>query len=48
VDQGLSWDEVAGVLAEGGAPARPDALMKRFERLKDRLGKMARDRGLVD
>jgi RNA polymerase sigma-70 factor (ECF subfamily) len=48
VDQQLSWEEVAEVLAEEGKPARPDALMKRFERLKERLGKMARDRGLVE
>ncbi len=48
VDQGLSWEEVAEVLAEEGKPARPDALTKRFERLKERLARMARDRGLVE
>jgi len=48
VDQGLSWEEVAQVLAESGAAARPDALMKRYERLKERLGKLARERGLVE
>ena len=48
VDQGLSWEEVAQVLADAGAPARPDALMKRYERVKERLGKLARERGLVE
>jgi RNA polymerase sigma-70 factor (ECF subfamily) len=48
VDQGLPWAEVAEVLAEEGRPADPAALMKRFERLKERLGKMAREQGLLD
>jgi len=48
VDQGLPWDEIATVLAEEGHPVQPLTLMKRFERLKDRLAKMARDQGLVD
>jgi RNA polymerase sigma-70 factor (ECF subfamily) len=48
VDQGLAWEEIAEVLA---APdERPDAAMlrKRFERLKERLAKLARSRGMVD
>lgn len=48
LDQGLSWDEVAAVLAEGGAPVSAATLMKRFERIKTKLGKLARDRGLLD
>jgi len=48
LDQGLSWNEVADVLAEKGKPAEPAALMKRYERIKERLGKLARDQGLVD
>jgi len=48
LDQGLSWNEVAEVLAEEGTPAQPAALMKRYERLKERLGKLAREQGLVD
>lgn len=48
LDQGLSWNEVADVLAEEGKPAEPAALMKRFERIKERLGKLAREQGLVD
>ncbi len=48
VDQGLTWEEVAEVLAEEGKPARPAALMKRFERLKARLAKMAKEQGLIE
>jgi len=48
IDQGLSWSEVAEVLAEEGEPAEPAALMKRYERIKERLGKLAREQGLVD
>jgi RNA polymerase sigma-70 factor (ECF subfamily) len=47
LDQQLSWNEVAGVLAAEGAPVEPAALMKRFERVKARLGELARERGLI-
>jgi RNA polymerase sigma-70 factor (ECF subfamily) len=48
IDQQLSWEEVAEVLATPGS--RPDtaALRKRFERLKERLARLARSRGLVE
>lgn len=48
VDQGLSWAEVAAILAEEGRPVDAGALMKRFERLKERLGRMAREQGLLE
>ena len=48
VDQGLSWSEVAEIVATDGEPVQVDALMKRFQRLKERIGIMARDEGLVD
>ncbi|MCM2334539.1 MAG: sigma-70 family RNA polymerase sigma factor [Anaeromyxobacteraceae bacterium] len=49
LDQGLGWSEVAAVLAaEGGEAPSPATLMKRFERLKERLGKLARERGLLE
>jgi RNA polymerase sigma-70 factor (ECF subfamily) len=48
VDQGLSWAEVAEVVATDGEPVQVDALMKRFQRLKERIGIMARGEGLVD
>jgi RNA polymerase sigma-70 factor (ECF subfamily) len=48
IDQSLAWEEIAEVLAT--AEAKPDTatLRKRFERLKERLSKLARERGLVD
>lgn len=42
VDQGLSWAECAEVLAAGGRRPTVEALMKRFERVKARLGALAR------
>lgn len=48
VDQGFSWAEIAEVLSSDGAPVQPAALMKRFERLKDRIAELARGEGLVD
>jgi RNA polymerase sigma-70 factor, ECF subfamily len=48
VDQGLAWKEIAEVLAGEGRPAAPAALMKRYERLKERLGRLARDEGLLE
>ena len=49
VDRGLSWGEVAEVLA-GEEGERPDeaALRKRFERLKDKLARAAKEEGLID
>ncbi len=48
LDRGLSWKEVAHVLAgqEESAPDEP-ALRKRFERIKEKLAKKARDLGLL-
>lgn len=37
IDRGLSWAECAEVLAAEGEVVRPDTLMKRFERLKEKL-----------
>lgn len=48
LDQELSWDEVSAVLAWEGRPAEPATLMKRFQRLKAKLGRLARERGLLD
>ncbi len=48
VDQELSWAEIAGVLSGEGERVEPATLMKRYERLKDRLAAMARERGLLD
>jgi RNA polymerase sigma-70 factor, ECF subfamily len=48
LDQQLSWNEVAEVLAEVGKRIEPATLMKRFERVKARLGELARERGLLE
>ncbi len=49
LDRGLSWREVAEVLAaQGEAPPDEAALRKRFERIKDKLGKKARQAGLIE
>lgn len=49
LDRGLSWAEVALVLAEEkGAPVDEPALRKRFERLKDKLAQRAREEGLLE
>jgi RNA polymerase sigma-70 factor, ECF subfamily len=48
IDQALSWSEISEALAAEGARIEPAALMKRFERLKERLAKMAREQGLVE
>lgn len=48
IDQELSWGEIADVLSSQGRTVDPDALMKRFERLKARLSVLAHERGLVD
>jgi RNA polymerase sigma-70 factor (ECF subfamily) len=48
VDQELPWAEVAAILSVEGEPVNVEALMKRFQRLKDRIAEMARQEGLVD
>lgn len=47
VDQRLSWEEIAEVLSGTGRAASAATIRKRFERLKDRLARMAQDQHLV-
>lgn len=47
LDQGLSWAECAEVLSRDGRIVKPNTLTKRFERIKERLGSLARKRGLL-
>jgi RNA polymerase sigma-70 factor (ECF subfamily) len=47
IDQGLSWAECAEVLSRDGRPVKANTLTKRFERIKERLGSLARKRGLL-
>ena len=46
VDHRLSWAEIAEVVS-GEFPVIEATLRKRFERLKARLARLARERGLV-
>jgi RNA polymerase sigma-70 factor (ECF subfamily) len=45
LDQELSWDEVAQVLSQAGAPVEPATARKRYERIKARLAVLVRERG---
>jgi RNA polymerase sigma-70 factor (ECF subfamily) len=47
LDHELPWSEVAVVMAGEGTEVDPATLMKRFERIKLKLGKLARERGLL-
>jgi len=47
LDQRLSWDEVKAILDKAGEKASAAVLRKRFERLKERIARMARSRGLL-
>jgi RNA polymerase sigma-70 factor, ECF subfamily len=48
IDQELPWAEIAQALAAEGQRADAAALQKRFERLKERLARMAKEQGLLD
>jgi RNA polymerase sigma-70 factor (ECF subfamily) len=49
VDRGLSWGEVADAMTEeDGARPEEAALRKRFERLKEKLARAAKEEGLLD
>jgi RNA polymerase sigma-70 factor (ECF subfamily) len=47
LDQELEWEEIAAVLAQGGEPVSAATLRKRFERVKERIAKIARERKMV-
>ncbi len=48
IDQGLSWAECAEALSRDGKVVKANTLTKRFERIRERLGKLARKKGLLD
>jgi RNA polymerase sigma-70 factor, ECF subfamily len=48
LDLEMSWDEIAEVFAKEGTDATPAALRKRYQRLKQKLGDLAREKGLLD
>ena len=48
IDRELDWSEIAAVLSAEGLSISPVALRKRFERLKQKLERLARREGLLD
>ncbi|HET8724415.1 MAG TPA: sigma factor [Anaeromyxobacteraceae bacterium] len=48
LDREMAWEEIAEVLSASGEPVTPAALRKRYERLKERLARLAREEGLLD
>ncbi len=48
IDQGLPWEDIASVLSSDDAPVDAAALRKRFQRLKERLALLLRERGLTE
>jgi RNA polymerase sigma-70 factor (ECF subfamily) len=48
VEQELPWDEIAAILTTQDARVDPATVRKRYERLKEKLRRLARDRGLVE
>lgn len=47
LDRELPWSEVAEVLSEDGDPVDSAAVRKRFERVKEKLAKLAKAQGLL-
>jgi len=47
LDREMSWNEVAEVLSVEGGPVDAAAVRKRFERVKDKLAKLAKKQGLI-
>ena len=48
LDREMAWEEIAAVLSGSGQPVTAPALRKRYERLKEKLARSAREEGLVD
>lgn len=48
LDGEMTWEEISTVLAREGDEVTPVALRKRYQRIKDRLERIARDKGLLD
>jgi len=47
LDERLPWDEIALIMSSEGEPLDPATMRKRFERLKAKLGELARRQGLL-
>ena len=48
VDKGMAWEDVAEAMRADGEPPTPAVLRERFERLKEKLGRLAREQGLIE
>jgi RNA polymerase sigma-70 factor (ECF subfamily) len=48
IEKELEWNEIATVLSAEGLPVSAVALRKRFERMKQKLERLARREGLLD
>jgi RNA polymerase sigma-70 factor (ECF subfamily) len=48
LDREMAWEEIADVFSASGPAVSAAALRKRYERVKERLVRRARDEGLVD
>jgi RNA polymerase sigma-70 factor (ECF subfamily) len=48
LDERLPWDEIAEIMSSSGEPLDAAAVRKRFERLKSKLGELARRQGLIE
>ncbi len=48
IDQEFSWEECAQALSVDGRIVKANTLTKRFERIKERLGRAAKKKGLLD
>jgi RNA polymerase sigma-70 factor (ECF subfamily) len=47
VDRNMTWQEIAEIMSESGERLAEPALRKRFERLKEKLRKLAQHEGLI-
>jgi len=47
LDREMTWEEISAVLGTEGRPMSPATLRKRYERLKDRLARRARQKGIL-
>ena len=47
LDREMSWNEVAEILSSDGEPVDSAAVRKRFERVKEKLARLAKEQGLI-
>jgi hypothetical protein len=47
-EKAMPWEKVAEVMQADGEPVTTDALRERFERLMEKLRRLAREQGLIE